>query len=59
MTLAANVGVMFLASGARVKCMFLNGVNVLEDVFETRPTAGKHKGGVSVLTNVGSRVGTH
>ena len=41
--LAANVGSVFLASGAHVKCALLCCVNVLEGVFEIRPTAGKHR----------------
>lgn len=56
-TLAANVGSMFLASGAAVKCV-LYCVNVLEAVFETGPTTEKHRewrgkrgGGLNVLAN--------
>lgn len=49
-TLAANVGSVFLASGASVKCMLLYCVNVLEGVFEIRPTAGKH-GVLNALSN--------
>lgn len=49
-TLAANVGSMFLASGAAVKCMLLYCVNVLEGVFEIRSIAEKH-GGLNALTN--------
>lgn len=43
-TLAANVGSVFLASGASVKCILHYCVNVLGAVFEIRPTAGEAQG---------------
>lgn len=50
-TLAANVVSVFLASGASVKGLPVYWVNVLECVFETRPTVERQRGGLNVFTN--------